>query len=187
MKAKNIKFLLILSLLHISFLAMSQELITGVVVDRKTGKPLLNADVNIIVEGSRAGVQTDAQGRFNILTEQSSGRLRIALKGYHTKKSRFSVSGEVTDVGSLLLVPKRHLLKERLGIERNLIDVAELRETPIASSTLSQADIRQAPANRSFPGLFTQMPSTYFNDGGGASEMHSYTFAVLIKPTSRSC
>lgn len=91
------------------------------------------------------------------------------MDGYHTRIIHFSVSGQLTDVGVLFLHAIRPPIKKEVVIGRGLTEMTDERLTPLTVSTLSSDQIRKAPANRPFPELFTQIPSTYVENGGGDS------------------
>ncbi|MDH4462138.1 MAG: DUF5686 family protein [Flectobacillus sp.] len=95
--SKSIIFAGIITFLLTSFVSFSQQLtkIKGKVVDVKTNESI--AFANVIILGTKQGVQTDMNGNFYLETSEPSITLKVSFVGYlpETRKIE-SVAGKVT-------------------------------------------------------------------------------------------
>ena len=95
--SKSIIFAGIITFLLTSFVSFSQQLtkIKGKVVDVKTNESI--AFANVIILGTKQGVQTDMNGNFYLETSEPSITLKVSFVGYlpETRKIE-SVVGKVT-------------------------------------------------------------------------------------------
>ncbi len=167
MNAKAISGLLSACSLLLTTAAMAQGVISGTVVDGADNQSLPGASV--VIKGTQTGTTTDFNGRFRIRAERDIGELIISFIGYNAKTVSFSISGGTAYIGQIVLHPQAVALQEVAVVGRNVIDVADERKTPVAVSTITAAQIQKAPANRQFPDLLAETPSTYVNNGGGGN------------------
>jgi hypothetical protein len=95
--SKSIIFAGIITFLLTSFVSFSQQLtkIKGKVVDVKTNESI--AFANVVILGTKQGVQTDMNGNFYLQTSESSITLKVSFVGYlpETRKIE-TVVGKVT-------------------------------------------------------------------------------------------
>src|SRR5690349_6512700 len=68
--------------------AFAQKTITGTVTDSATGRPLQS--VSIIVQGTRTGTQTNAEGKFTINVPANANTLVITSVGYNNREVTIS-------------------------------------------------------------------------------------------------
>lgn len=95
----TLKFLMIVLLAFSSLLIAQDGMISGRVIDEKTGDELMGA--NVIVEGLGAGGATDLEGVYRIYNiAPGTYSLRISYIGYQTKK----VSDVVVSAGKVATI-----------------------------------------------------------------------------------
>ncbi len=76
--------LLVLPILLIAGIATAQKkTITGKIIDQSTGEPLVGA--NVLVEKTKGGIATKADGTFTITVASTKGNLIISYIGYTTQ------------------------------------------------------------------------------------------------------
>ncbi len=131
--------------------------ISGRVVDAETVEPLPGATV--VVEGTTTGVTTGFDGTFTL--DASEGDiLVVSFVGYE----ELEVTAE--DGMVIYLSPGENVLGE-LVVSTNVVDIAKNRETPVASTTISPAEISLKVGNQEFPEIMNQTPSVYATKQGG--------------------
>jgi len=74
---------LLLFCLHIQSVAQNLQVISGIVTDSATGKPL--PGVTVVEVGTNHGTVTDAQGQYRLSISGSAARLRFSYIGYRSK------------------------------------------------------------------------------------------------------
>lgn len=135
----------------------TQAQVTGVVTDAETNEPL--AAATVVEKGTTNGVSTGFDGSFSIsVTEGDS--LQISFVGY-TTVTLAAVDGMV-----VLLQPQTGVLGE-VVVTSGVIDVAKVRETPVAVSTISPVEIGLKVGNQEFPEVMNRTPGVYATKQGG--------------------
>ncbi|WP_296633846.1 TonB-dependent receptor [Polaribacter sp.] len=157
---KNFKNLLFIALFFISATILGQTKITGTVVDN-ANQPMPSA--SILEKGTRNGVESDFDGKFTISTKSDSGVLVISFLGFKTKEVAFSSSK--TNLGSIQLEEGNVL--DEIVITSGVIDIAKVRETPIAVSNISAREISLKVGNQEFPEIMNKTPGVYATKQGG--------------------
>lgn len=135
--------------------AMAQ--VAGTVVDASTQEPLPGATVQ--VRGTSTGTSTDDAGRFS-LNVQSGTVLVVSYIGY----SSVEVEAENGMVVNL------YYATGELGeivVSTGVIDIARVRETPVAVSTITPAEITLKVGNQEFPEIMNRTPGVYATKQGG--------------------
>ena len=140
-----------------SFSALAQN-VTGIVSDAKTGEPL--PSVSIKEKGTSNAAITNFEGRYSIKagdnavlifssTGYASNEVSVTGKTLNVSLKKKS-SGAATEKmdGSGAMDPT---LLEEIVVTSGVIDLAKMRETPIAVSTLSLAEISLKTGNLEFP------------------------------------
>ena len=149
-------FVMIVALL-VSTIAFAQGTISGSVTDGSTGDPLPGASV--LVKGTTNGVTADFDGNFTI-TANSGDVLVISYLGFQTlevaAKNGLSVE----------LAPSTTQLEE-IVLSSGVIDVARVRETPVAVSTITASEIALKVGNMEFPEIMNSTPGVYATKQGG--------------------
>jgi len=149
------QFLIGMLMLISSTLSFAQT--TGKVVDSETNEPLPGATV--VIKGTQNGTTTDFDGLFSISAADSS-TLVISFVGYGTQEV---LAGKDLVV---LLNPAPNVLGE-VVVTSGVIDVAKVRETPVAVSVISPAEISLKTGNLEFPEIMNKTPGVYATKQGG--------------------
>jgi len=132
--------------------------ITGKVVDSKTGNELIGASVYL--EGNTRGTSTNVSGEFSLEAEPS-GNLVVSFIGYET----LTLPAK-TDMGTISLGVTALGLDEASVIV-NVVDFAQVRETPVAVSTIGPSEIALKVGNLEFPEIMNRTPGVYATKQGG--------------------
>ena len=152
------KKLILFSLMILSsFMSFSQ--ISGKIVDADSNQPLPGA--TILVQGTDDGVVTDFDGEFTIQAATAGSTLVISYLGYETQ--------EVIAQDGILVVALA-LSAESLDeiiLTSGVIDLAEMRATPIAVSTIKASEIALKVGNMEFPEIMNTTPGVYATKQGG--------------------
>ena len=153
------KITLILTALLVSGFCYSQNILTGTVTDAALGSPLPGATV--LVKGTSNGVSTDFDGTFTINASEA-GILVISYIGYDSQEINFSNSMTIN-------VAMEASSDQLEGITVfGTVDFAIDRETPVAVSTLTAADIQERIGNLELPEMLNSTPGVYATRAGGA-------------------
>jgi outer membrane cobalamin receptor len=154
---KLINRLFILSVMMFSSLNIFAQ-ITGKVVDSKTGNELIGA--NVYLEGNTRGTSTNVSGEFS-LNSEPSGNLVVSFIGYET----LTLPAK-TDMGTISLAMTALGLDEA-SVIANVVDFAQVRETPVAVSTIGPSEIALKVGNMEFPEIMNRTPGVYATKQGG--------------------
>ena len=149
------KCLLLMMSVMISMSTFAQ--VSGKVVDSKTGEPLVGAAIQL--KGTSQGSITNFDGDFELNVE-SGKSLVVTYLGYVT----LDVISQ-TNL-TILLSPDQNILSE-VVITSGIIDVAKVRETPIAVSSISAKEISLKVGNQEFPEIMNTTPGVYATKQGG--------------------
>jgi len=142
-------------MLFITTLSFGQT--TGKVVESETNEPLPGA--TIVVKGTSIGSVTDFDGNFSIDAEVGS-EIVISFLGYEELVATLKSGATYT------LVVGNNTLNE-VVVTSGVIDIAKVRETPIALSTISPAEISLKMGNQEFPEIMNKTPGVYATKQGG--------------------
>jgi hypothetical protein len=150
------KLLLVGLMMLSSFMTFAQ--ISGKVVDVDSKEPLPGATIS--VKGTNDGVVTDFDGNFTIDSATAGNTLVVSYLGYLTQ--------EVTAKEGILvqLVLSAETLDEVI-LTSGVIDVAKVRETPVAVSTITASEIALKVGNLEFPEVMNSTPGVYATKQGG--------------------
>jgi outer membrane receptor protein involved in Fe transport len=148
------QLLLVFAMVFSSLVANAQ--ITGKVVDASNGDPLSGATV--VVKGTQTGVTTGLDGTFTLNVEDGTV-LTVSFIGYIT----LDVNGGY----SLIQLRVSNQSLDEIIVSSNIIDVARVRETPVAVSTISPVEITQKVGNQEFPEIMARTPGVYATKQGG--------------------
>ena len=121
---------------------------------------------NIIVKGTETGTQTDFDGKFTLNVTAGSGTLVISFVGFANEEIAYTLAaGETKDLGVITMVSDNAL--EEVVITTSLIDLAKDRQTPVAVSTVTAAEITTELGSQEFPEILNNTPSVYATKSGG--------------------
>jgi iron complex outermembrane receptor protein len=158
------KYFFLLALSFIAFILPAQEAPTGgelkgTVKDASTGETIIGATV-LAAEGK--GTVTDASGNYSIRLDNGEYTVTISSLGYTAQKAKVKIAGKT--------VTKDFTLEgEVLGEVEVVADIAKVRETPVAISTISQLKIKEELASRDIPMVLNSTPGVYATEQGGGS------------------
>jgi outer membrane cobalamin receptor len=131
--------------------------ISGTVRDSETNEPLPGA--TIIEQGTSNGVSTDFEGSFSFNVDAGT-TLEVSFIGYGT------LTVVAKDGMVISLLPSANVLGE-VVVTSGVIDVAKVRETPVAVSTISPKEISLKTGNLEFPEIMNKTPGVYATKQGG--------------------
>ncbi|WP_026450944.1 TonB-dependent receptor [Aequorivita capsosiphonis] len=166
--------LLLLVFLIGGFSAFSQGKVTGTVIDSETNNPLAGA--NVVETGTTNGAIADFDGNFILETSANSGTITISYIGYTVEKVSFKVVNGNASLGNIKVTSDSDALDEVVIVGRGIIDLARDRQTPIAVSTITSAEIQaKAVGNVEFPEAIKSTPSVYVaNQAGGFGDSQMF-------------
>jgi len=141
----------------VSTIAFAQGTISGSVTDGSTGDPLPGASV--LVKGTTNGVTADFDGNFTI-TANSGDVLVISYLGFQTLEIA-AKNGMAVE-----LAPSTTQLDE-IVLSSGVIDLAQVRKTPVAVSTIQASEIALKVGNMEFPEVMNKTPGVYATKTGG--------------------
>ena len=151
------KLLLVGLMLLTSITTFAQVNIVGKVFDVETNDPLPGA--TIVVEGTNDGTVTGFDGTFSLSANEGTSLL-ISYLGYETARV---LADDSISVG---LTPDLNVLGE-VVVSSGVIDIAKVRETPVAVSTISPSEIALKVGNQEFPEIMNKTPGVYATKQGG--------------------
>ena len=150
------KILLTVTLVLSTFIMMAQGVVNGTVTD-DAGKGLPGAAV--LIKGTQKGVITNVDGKFTLNASEGTV-LIVSFMGFESVEVTASKNMEIK------LNPGTSILAE-VVITSNVIDVVKSRETPVAVSTISPAEISLKIGNLEFPEIMNRTPGVYVTKEGG--------------------
>ena len=150
------RLLLVGMMMLTSFITFAQ--ISGKVVDSDSKEPLPGA--TILVQGTNDGVVTDFDGNFTIQSATAGSTLVISYLGYETAEL------EAKEGILVQLLQSLNTLDE-VVVTSGVIDVAKVRETPVAVSTIRASEIALKTGNLEFPEIMNKTPGVYATKQGG--------------------
>jgi len=149
------KLLLIGLMLFTSIGAFAQ--IKGKVVEAGTSDGLPGATV--VIKGTTNGATTDLDGTFS-LDANVGDTLVISFIGFQTS--------EVTAADDIVVELTASATElDEIVVTSGVIDVAKVRETPVAVSTIGAAEIALKVGNQEFPEIMNRTPGVYATKQGG--------------------
>lgn len=133
----------------------AQSAVSGKVIDAETGEPLIGA--TIIEKGTTNGVITDINGSFNLSVETGS-TLVISYLGYISEE--ISANSDLSQIS---------LQTDAVGLSevQVIASIAVDRKTPIAVSTIKQAQIEAKIGGQEFPEILKSTPGVFATKAGG--------------------
>jgi len=150
------QFLIGLLMVFTSMTGFAQ--ITGTVVDAETNEPLPGATV--VIKGTQNGTTTDFDGLFSISGASAGDTLVISFIGFETTEA-------VASERMIVNLPTALNQLAEVVVTSGVIDVAKVRESPVAVSTISPSDISLKVGNQEFPEIMNRTPGFYATKQGG--------------------
>jgi outer membrane cobalamin receptor len=155
---------------------VADGVITGVVTDAKTGRPLRG--VTVLLDDANRGVRTGDDGVFRLAAVASgSHRVTARLLGYARESKVVTVAGEVNRIDLALSVSANRL--DQVVVTGTVIPT-EQRAIPNAITVITAKQIEERGITRidqlfhgDVPGLFAQITGSMDETGVGAVKMFS--------------
>ena len=132
--------------------------ISGTVIDEEANQPLPGATV--VIKGTQIGTTTDFDGLFSISEAKSGDTLVFTFIGFDAAEE------EAYDGMEVILQTALNQLSE-VVVTSGVIDVAKVRETPVAVSAISVSEITLKTGNLEFPEIMNKTPGVYATKQGG--------------------
>lgn len=175
---KGFKRLLVLGILFSGSFTYAQNKITGVIYDATSKTAIEGAE--IVIKGTANGTYSESEGTFTLTTELNQGQAQVSLLGYLTKTVNFSTNGtNEMNLGTIYINEDEQSLDEIVVMARGVIDVAQGRRTPIASSTVTKQQIEEKVGAQDITSTLVNTPSVYVTSqarGFGESSMTTRGF-----------
>ena len=137
----NTKTLLIVILVLCSFNAISQNTISGVVLDKTTNETLIGASV--IVVNENRGTSTDFDGAFQIEYNSLPLKLEISYIGY--EKNEIEIDQNTPNTITIQLLPDKVVLDLIQVTDTRL--TKKLKESPLTVEAMDVTAIIEAPSS----------------------------------------
>lgn len=132
--------------------------ITGTVVDAESNSPLPGATV--VIKGTQIGTTTDFDGLFSISDASEGDTLVITFIG-------FDAAEVVAEDGMEVVLETALNQLTEVVVTSGVIDIAKVRETPVAVSAISVSEITLKTGNLEFPEIMNKTPGVYATKQGG--------------------
>lgn len=140
----------------IAFAAGAQITCKGTVVDEE-GEPIIGA--SIVITGGRALATTDVEGDFSVKVPEGTRSLSISYVGYKT----IQVTAK-PQIGTVKMEPSNEILNDVVVTQ----SLAKTRQTPVAVTQISRAEIDVKLGGQELPEILNTTPGVWATkDGGG--------------------
>lgn len=161
----RLTFFVMLSML--GFSAFSRGTIKGKVVEQGSDESLIGASV--VVEGTSVGTVTDVNGDFSLSVNAGELAIVVSYIGFNDQKFELTVQDGATEDLGTIEMRAGVSLSELVVVGKGVIDLANDRMTPIASTIVDRIEIQsKAVGNVEFPEVMKNTPNVYVaNQAGG--------------------
>jgi len=157
---------LLFTFLFICSLGFSQGVVTGKIMGSNSNDPLSGA--NILQTGTTNGTIADFDGNFTLNVNTNSGSIEISYLGFVKTRASFTLTNGTATLGTISLAADADALDEVVIIGKGIIDLATDRQTPVAVSTITAAQIQsKAAGNVEFGEAMKNTPSVYVSNQAG--------------------
>nr|WP_320117986.1 carboxypeptidase-like regulatory domain-containing protein [uncultured Marinifilum sp.] len=154
------------AIMTLSFAAIAQTTVKGVVVDGESGESLPGA--SIVVPGTTAGTVSGFDGSFAFQLPDGASKIVVSFVGFLDKE--IALSG-AQDLGKIKLESDAVGLNEVSVMASIVTD----RQTPVSVSTVSTDVIENKLGTQEFPEILKSTPSIYTSkEGGGFGDATVY-------------
>ena len=158
---KTFKNLFLVAMFFVTATILGQTKISGTIVDANSQSL---PGTSVLEKGTLNGTESDFNGAFSLTVNSNSGVLVISYIGYKTVEVNYSSTE--SNVGTIILQEDANALDEII-ITSGVIDIAKVRETPIAVSTITAREISLKVGNMEFPEIMNTTPGVYATKQGG--------------------
>ena len=155
------KHILLVVFIHFStiLLAQNKGTVKGTIADNETKETIVGAIVTI---GKSTSVATDLNGNFSIEVESGEQNITVSYIGYTAITKKIKVEAGATTEFNLNLTSSNTLSEVEI-----VVDVAKIRETPVAFSSIPMKKIQEELGGRDLPMLLNSTPGVYASEQGG--------------------
>jgi iron complex outermembrane recepter protein len=164
MKQINFSKWAVVMTFFLSSLSFAQVELKGRVIN-ENDQPIPGAKITI--EGTSSTVDANNEGVFVIKSQVNDGALAVTKKGFVMAKVKFAATNALLDLGTIVLIAQSTSIDEVVVTVKGIVDLEEDRKTPIASSTITAAQIQAKSGNSDLPELLKSTPSVQNLRGGG--------------------
>ena len=155
MKRLFLVTLVVLSMVGFAFAQSNTMTCRGIVFD-ELGEPVVGATVQ--AKGTTIAIATDIDGKFSLKVPTTTKEIQISYVGYKT----LTLKAE-PEMGEIKLQPDSKMLQDVVVTS----SVAKTRETPIAISEITAAEIETKLGNKEFPEVLKGTPGVWATPEGG--------------------
>jgi len=156
------KFIILAAFIFSSSLYAQRFTITGKVTSTSSGEGLLGA--NVLLKGTNMGAATDDKGNYRIVADKGKYTIICSYIGYKTDSAVIILN---KDIKKDFKLEDRQLTLSVLVVSDRAID----RETPVAFSDITKADMETQLGSQDIPMILNTTPSVYATQqGGGAGD-----------------
>lgn len=156
---KKICLLLFSIFINLVIFSQSSGEIKGTIKDASTGETVVGA--SIIVAKGKVAI-TDINGNYSIAVDSGVYSITISYVGFEPKTQK-------VNVGNKPVIINFSLETKTLTEVEVVADVAKIRETPVAFSTISTKQIKEELGTRDLPMILNTTPGVYATEQGGGS------------------
>jgi hypothetical protein len=153
--------LFILLFTTVQIFAQNKGKITGVITDTETKETIVGA---AITYGANKGTVTDINGSFTLELEFGEYDLTVSYLGFTAQTKKVTISSTETQTINFNLESSVVLKEVEIVSE-----IAKMRETPVAFSTISSKKIEEELSSRDLAMLLNSTPGVYATEQGGGS------------------
>jgi hypothetical protein len=156
------RIIILFSFLLASISIIAQEAggeLKGTVKDASSGETIIGATI-LAAEGK--GTVTDVNGNYSIKLDNGEYNVTVSAMGYTVQKAKVKITGKTVSLNFSLEA-------EVLDEVEIVADIAKVRETPVAISTISALKIKEELASRDIPMVLNSTPGVYATEQGGGS------------------
>ncbi|MFT5885614.1 MAG: outer membrane cobalamin receptor, partial [Arcticibacterium sp.] len=139
----------------------AQSVISGTITDGSNNEPLIGASVSI--KGTSIGTTSDIDGKYTLKSVPAgSATLVVSFISYTRQEIAINSQNEI----NVSLSEDPNVLSE-IVVTSGVIDFAKTRQTPVAVSAISTAEISLKVGNLEFPEIMARTPGVYATKQGG--------------------
>lgn len=158
MLKKSLLFVFVLCTLIVKSQDSTKVFLSGTIKDAETGEALIGATV---LAKTGVGVSADLEGNFNLKLTKGEYVIEISMLGYKKYSQKMKLySNKKIEV---------KLESDVLDEVEVFANVAQVRETPVAFSSVSATKIQEELGGRDISMIANTTPGAYASSGGGGA------------------
>lgn len=154
--------MLVLVAMFMATSVFAQSVVSGTILDGSNNEPLIGASVS--VKGTSIGTTSDIDGKYTLNGIPSGDQtLVVSFIGFDRQEIAYDGS---TSVINITLTEDLNVLSE-IVVSSGVIDIAKIRETPVAVSAITAEEISLKVGNLEFPEVMNRTPGVYATKQSG--------------------